>query len=270
MDHGTRKNDPNDTEGEKMKTKIKQDLNETYLQVEMPVFYEEDYQIPMLQLNYMDTLLSISSKGIDGKSYYSYEIGGLTSMKTQYDKMKIEREDMETFIRQLVQTIRDVKNHMLDAERILLSPEYIFCKGEHFYFCYLPVKYKNLCQSFHELTEYFVSQVNYEKTDAVKLAVELHKASMEENYDIEQILEEFHETEKRECANLHEEERSNIFELEGEDEDFETPYRDYGDIQTVQEMSGALGWIKKNLKHRKREKWGVWDGLVREDEMADL
>lgn len=253
-----------------MKTTYRQDLNETYLQVEMPLPYHEDYQISMLQLNHIDGLLAVFPKGIDGKSYYSYEVGGLVSMKTQYDKMKIEREDMEQFIRQLVQTIRAVKNHMLDAHRLLLSPEYIFCKGDRFYFCYLPVDYQKLYQSFHQLTEYFVSQVNYEKTDAVRLAVELHKASMEENYEIEQILEEFHQSEAEECEAIRTEERGNIFELEEEDEDFETSYGDYADIQTVREMNGALGWIKRNLRHKKREKWGMWEGLITEEEMGDM
>lgn len=252
-----------------MRAKLKQDLNETYLQIEMPVFYKEDYQLPMLQMNHIEGLLPITAKGIDGKSYYSYEISGLVSVKTQYDKMKIEREDMEAFVTQLIQLISSVKNHMLDAERILLSPEYIYCKNETFYFCYLPVEYKRLAQSFHELTEYFVSQVNYEKTDAVRLAVELHKASMEENYDIEQILQEFHEEEQKELAAV-QEERGNIFELEDEDEDFEASYGDCGDIQTVREMNGALGWIKRSLRHKKREKWGVWDGLVTEDEITDF
>ncbi|MDD3403869.1 MAG: DUF6382 domain-containing protein [Hespellia sp.] len=253
-----------------MKTKFRQDLNETYLQVEMPVFYEEDYQISMLQVNKIEGLLPMVSKGIDGKSYYSYEVGGMVSMKSQYDKMKIEREDMESLIVRLVQVIQNVKNYMLNAERILLAPEYIFCRNDTFYFCYLPVEHKKLCQSFHELTEYFVSQVNYEKTDAVRLAVALHKASMEENYDIEQILEEFHKTEESERPDVCGQERGNIFELEDEDEDFTTPYRIRADVQTLQEMNGALGWIKRNLRNKKREKWGVWEGLITEDEMSGI
>lgn len=253
-----------------MKTVYKQDLKETYLQVEVPVFYQEDYQIAMLQANKLTGILPMTSKGIDGLSYYSYDVSGMESMKTRFEKTKMEKQDMENFVVRLIDVIQNLKNYMLDGDRLLLAPEHIFCRKDKFYFCYLPVAVTRPGETFHELTEYFVSQVNYEENNAIRLAYELHKTSMEEHYDIEQILEEYHKKELEEREKLPAEDQGNIFELEEEDEDFAETYRDYDDIQSVQEMNGALGWIKRNLRHKKREKWGVWEGLVTEDEFVDL
>ena len=41
------------------------------------------------------------------------------------------------------------------------------------------------------MTEFFVREVDYKDEEGVRLAYTLHKSTMEENYTIEQILEEF-------------------------------------------------------------------------------
>ena len=45
-------------------------------------------------------------------------------------------------------------------------------------------------EEFHRLTEYFVSEVNYREKEGVHFAYSIHKASMEENYSIERIMNE--------------------------------------------------------------------------------
>lgn len=247
-----------------MKIVYKHDLNDTYLQIEVPVFYEEDYQMSMLRANKIPGIIPVTGLGIDGNSRYAYNVSGMVSMKAMFEKSKIERSDMEVFIDRLVQVIKTLKDYMLDAGRLLLRPDHIFYRKEKFYFCYLPVQEAQLCKKFHELTEYFVSQVNYEEKEGIHLAYELHKATMEEHYNIEQILEEFKAQEAEEKLLLENEARGNFFEIEDADED-----EDYQDVQSVQEMSGTWGRLKKAFQHKKREKWGIWDGLVTEDEITD-
>ena len=80
---------------------------------------------------------------------------------------------------------------MLDGNCLLLEPEYIFCERGHYYFCYYPAYRSEAKEAFHRLTEFFVQEVNYEDKEGVQLAYTLHKATMEENYSIKQIMENF-------------------------------------------------------------------------------
>ena len=80
---------------------------------------------------------------------------------------------------------------MLPAEHLLLDPEYIFYEKGNYYFCFYPPDEEALKDKFHKLTEYFVREVDYKDEEGVHLAYTLHKSTMEENYTIEQILEEF-------------------------------------------------------------------------------
>ena len=50
---------------------------------------------------------------------------------------------------------------------------------------------EDLCKIFHELTEYFVKMLDYEDTEGIFLAYELHKATLQEHYDLELIMKEY-------------------------------------------------------------------------------
>ncbi|SHK46797.1 DUF6382 domain-containing protein [Hespellia stercorisuis] len=242
-----------------METVFKHDLNNAYLKIEVPDFYVEDYQIPMLHANQIPGILEVDARGIDDFSQYSYKISGMVSMRAMFEKTKMERSDIELFIVQLVQTIKALKRHMLSADKLLLEPDHIFFQKKQFYFCYLPTRNTELCGAFHRLTEYFVSQVNYEEKEGIYLAYELHKSTMEEHYDIEQILEEY-QNKKEDTDSRETEERGNIFELEDEE---------YEDVPTIQELGGTWGNIKRGVRRRKRQKWGVWEGLVMEEKFTN-
>ena len=63
----------------------------------------------------------------------------------------------------------------------------------------MPVQKKKLLQSFHELSEYFVKTLDYEDVEGIFLAYELHKATLQEKYDLKTIMEEYeiHEEERK-------------------------------------------------------------------------
>ena len=73
----------------------------------------------------------------------------------------------------------------------MLEPELIFGDKEHFYFCYCPSCMQNVKEAFHNLTEFFIQKVNYKDEEGVHFAYTLHKATMEENYSIAEILNRF-------------------------------------------------------------------------------
>ena len=85
-------------------------------------------------------------------------------------------------MRQFIQVLYVVKNYLLNVNCLSLDPGHIYVSDEIYYFCYCPGLEGNILEKFHELTEYFVRETDYEQKEAVYLAYELHKASMEENY----------------------------------------------------------------------------------------
>lgn len=242
-----------------MKTVYKRDINDTYITIEVPEFYKEDYQLAMLRNNRITGLLEPEGWGVDECSQYSYNISGMISMKAMFEKAKVERDDMELFVVQLVEVIRELKRYMLNANRLLLNEEYIFYQKGQFWFCYLPTENTPLELSFHRLTEYFVSQVNYEEKEGIHLAYELHKATMEENFDIGQIMEDYKAGyEKRHAQEVEVEEGlGNVFQISEESE---------WDIEKTEDIlceeSGGFHPVRNIMGRVRKTRWGRWEGLI--------
>lgn len=171
-----------------MKTYYKNDLKKTYLILDGEEGEQEDYQIVMLRENNIAGLLKTGVRYMDNQPHYHYDISGKTSFKTYFEKMKLNYEDMKCLVGDLLQTIQTVRKYMLDANCILLESEYIFYDQEKFYFCYYPNCRKDAKESFHQLTEFFVREVDYKDEEGIRFAYTMHKMTMEENYSIEEIM----------------------------------------------------------------------------------
>lgn len=234
-----------------METLYKRELNHTYLILELPSLYEEDYQMKMLQVNRIEGLLSVAGKGVDGKSQYFYEISGRTSLKSMYEKAEIQKSELEKFLVQFLQVLREVQRYLLNVNRLLLDPEYIFFGEERYYFCYLPVQETELCREFHCLTEYFVSKISHSEQEGILLACELHKATMEENYSLGKIVEKLIKKGEKQV---------DYVRNETVIEPYEDDWIDYQETecQVLRESHSAWQKIVKNRRKRKDVKWGEW------------
>ena len=98
---------------------------------------------------------------------------------------------MKKLVSSLLETMQVLSKYMLDGNCLLLDPEYIFWNGQEIYFCYYPLCDTDPREEFHRLTEFFVREVDYKDTQGVQFAYTLHKATMEDNYSIAQIMEDF-------------------------------------------------------------------------------
>lgn len=183
-----------------MKTYYKNDLKTAYLILEGSQEEQEDYQIVMLRENDIDGILKTDVRYMDNQSHYYYDISGKTSFKTLHEKINLSYDVMKRLVENLLQTIQILRKYMLDANCILLEPEFIFCDQDKFYFCYYPTSQANAKEAFHQLTEFFVREVNYKDEDGVHFAYSMHKMTMEENYSIEEIMRTLVPQEKEEMG----------------------------------------------------------------------
>lgn len=212
---------------------------ERKITIEEHVLYKEDYQMKMLKANSPEGFLKVAGRGMNGSSYYDYDVSGKISMQAMYTRAKLKAEDIRQFMYQFGNVLKETGKYLLDIHCILLEPEYIFYEEGQFFFCYYPPATQDLWEKFHVLTEYMVKVADYEEEECVRLAFLLHKGTMEE---------------KRE--------RTSYYDTEEHD------------WITEQEMGSSIMretdnlWIpvKRFLNKHKKTKWGEWDGLHIEEE----
>lgn len=230
-----------------MKTYYKNDLKRAYMILEGEEGGREDYQTVMLKENEIPGILNMDVRYVDNQSQYYYDISGKTSFKILHEKVNLTMDDMRQLVNDLLQAIQTLKKYMLDSKCILLDPEYIFCEDKTYYFCYYPSCGQNIGEEFHRLTEFFVREVNYKDEEGVHFAYTLHKATMEENYSIEEIMK-----------NL-------IPQTEDEKEDvYDIPIVDYTERMEnmpmeesmIEERDSMWESVRKFLERSKKRKWG--------------
>lgn len=260
-----------------LQTEFETKLNRTSFHIYVSGHYEEDYQMPMLRQNRIPGILEVEGCEVEGKSRYTYTISGLMSMKVLHEKSAITKEEMQEFVAGLLEVTGKLQEYMLNPDCLVLEPDCIFYKSGQWFFCYLPGMEENLNKSFHELTEYFVKTLDYEDTEGIFLAYELHKATLQEHYNLEQIIKDYE---------VHKEERSrfmaessernenygNLFSLTEEEEEYEamqnhTTYEEYEVSQKADFIREENGWWKswrKTPRRLRKKRWGSWDDLILE------
>lgn len=244
-----------------MKVTYERDLNRTWLVLEEEQVYQEDYQMKMLKANTLRYLLPVLWQGRDESSSFRYEITGKLSMRGYFERNKMTCQEIEAFVRQLAEAMNEARNFLLEPDRILISPDYVFWEKGQFWFCYYPLQTEPVWKEFHRLTEYFVREADYRDQEGVCLISELHRASMEENYSIWQTVENIQEAREEKRAESREEKE------EPPPEEYRTG--SWGEETTESaffireepeelEEGGLLGRLRLR---KKRKRWGEWDGL---------
>jgi len=214
---------------------------------------EEDFQTTMLQENEIPGLLKTSAKYINNMVHYHYDVSGKVSLEMKHEKEKLKQEDIRRMISQLMGTMKGIQKYMLDGNHILLDPKYIYCERDKYLFCYYPPNEKEMKEEFHKLTEFFVKEVDYRDKEGVFLAYTLHKATMEEYYSIERIMEEITAEKEKEEPIVDYQER------------MEEQAEKHLAIAEKQEF-----WepVRNLLERKKKEKWGYWDEIhIEEDDL---
>lgn len=238
-----------------MKERYERDLYHSWMILEIEKVYEEDYQMKMLADNEIPELLEVVGQGQDEKSIYRYRISGKKSLKECWMEKSWGYKELEVFMRQLIHVLYELGNYLLDANKLSLNVNHIYLEGEQYVFCYLPGEARNIWRDFHVLMENIVKEMDYEDKEGIYLAYELHKASMEESYDLEQELEQILEKKEQEMQYLTPKKRELVYDVEEE--------MLLSDWAGVQEMTGKIvrdhqtvwGFVNNKIHKRNRNGW---------------
>lgn len=235
----------------------------TDVHIDLPVPYEDNYQMRMLRANEIPGLAVVKGSGLDGNSRYTYRISNGISIGKKFEAGEMKKEDIQGMVEALARTAEGLAAYMLSPDGLLLTPELIFICGGKYEFCYIPVALElyrvPLCRSFHTLTEYFVSRLDYHDTEGIFLVYKLHKETMKDSYDLRQILKECRQEEKeyrRETA-LREKQRYRNEEVKKEDTAV---------MPAVPDIPEKKGFVKRAVSRFRTGRWDEWKDLITEME----
>ena len=251
---------------------------ERKITIEEHVLYKEDYQMKMLKANSPEGFLHVGGRGVNGSSYYDYDVSGKVSMQAMYARAKLKAEDIRHFMEQLGNVLKEAERYLLDIHCILMDPEYIFYEEGRYYFCYYPLAKQDIWEKFHILTEYMVKVADYQEEECVLLAFLLHKETMEDNYSLEKLIAACEEKKKEETKipDIRDIRKETMIDELLEERREKTSYYDTREHDWIseQEMGSSIMretdnlWmpVKRFLNKHKKSKWGDWDGLHIEEE----
>ena len=172
-------------------------------------FFQENYQIRMLEENQLKRLLKMRKMNIDGEMRFSYDISGKVSMKAMFERVKMNYKELSIFLEQLSELLCEMQIYLLDSGGILLRPEHIFMEGNQYWFCCVPVALESAGDTFLRFSEFLMKEIDYEDIEAVQIASEMHRLAMSDycsvRYVVESILKNQPEREGEETQREREE-----------------------------------------------------------------
>lgn len=249
-----------------MREEYEKTLHHTWLILETDEIYEEDYQIRMLSDNTLFGLLPMRGQGENDRSRYRFDITGKTSLRELWNEEKWDHEKLEQFMRQLIQVLYELNNYLLNLDSLSLRPEHIFKNEDTFYFCYIPKKRDNIWIEFHVLMEEFVKNMDYEDKEGIYLAYELHKASMEEDFDMEQMLERILEKKEQEMARVTPKKQV-VYDVA--EEQVLDDWAGYQELKgnVSRERQSVWGFLNKKMRKRQQEEWDFFESLQKDEQL---
>ena len=236
----------------------------TDIHIDLPVPFEDNYQMRMLRANEIPGLAPVTGSGRDGISRYTYRICSGISIGRKYEAGEMKKDDVNSLLEALVRTAEALSAYMLSPDGLILTPEMIYTHGGKYQFCYLPAAGDGcrvpLCRSFHTLTEYFVSRLDYHDTEGIFLVYKLHKETMKDSYELRQILAECREEEKEYRRERMLREKKNYKrDTKKTEEDKRPP-----EPPAMPAAPEKKGLVKKAVSRLRTGRWGEWKDLITE------
>ena len=247
------------------------------IHVDLPVPYEENYQVKMLGGNKIPGLLDVKGSGRDGHGRYTFRIGSGNTMMKEFTGKDLRKDDIVRFTEDLVETVDALREYLLDPDSLLLSPELVVVENGQYRFCYLPVPgyegRSSLCRAFHSMTEYFVKKLDYQDTEGVFLACKMHKETMKESYELRKIMDSC--AEERLCAEGKKKLKSEdagdsfsdaaVFSVSDREEEVDEAQNDRKtDVGIICEEPVIYSPLRKAVNRIRTGRWGQWEDLITE------
>ncbi len=184
-----------------MDVKYYKDLSHNYLILKNTGVEEKsEYQNKMITGNKMKHLLPCSIRNIDDEVHFYYEISSRQSIKNLYERGGMKYEQMFQLFEYLLEASKEVREYLLEDNRLLLSPEYIYVnpEGEELFFVYYP---GNGDTPIMPLAEFLLEKADRESERTIQIIYKIYEQMQDENFVLPEIMKLFHEPVAYSAAN---------------------------------------------------------------------
>lgn len=152
---------------------------------------EKDYQVQMMTKNKIPGMLSASTRIVDGKLSIYYEISGKQTIEKFYQHREMGWEDIQGILLTIAKVEKSCSQHLLDAGKVLWEPEYLYIDYEHeqIEVSFYPEYNGDWLENIGHLASYILQRTNHKDEKAVMLSYQFYKNTREDNFSIENLLE---------------------------------------------------------------------------------
>lgn len=184
-------------ETENLKLRYEHENNCNYLVLEEKRGLANDYQVTMLNKNEIQHFLRFDIRLVNGVSYIYYDISSKQQLTKLFEYGKLNLDDVKAVCRSLSETARLAQNYMLDLDRILLEPRYMYMDmfDRSLWFIYLPAEeIREFSKGVRRLFEYILEHFDHGsgKREVVQL-YELYQHILVGDYDAQNLMLLFHD-----------------------------------------------------------------------------
>lgn len=224
-----------------MKTEFERSLHSNYMVIKdeeseaaLSADIKENYQVRMLSETGIEGFLLLKIRYFNGRAEFCYDISSKQKMSDWFKAKKISNTELKNILLNLCKVLESAEDYLLDAEHIVLKPDYIFADTDNYriYLCYCPFFEEDIIKTGQEFLQYLLEILDYNDKAAVELGYEVFRLCMKNGFGIEIIQNCLVETEEAVRSEAQEEWNSVVpvsvmkEEIEDEYEKFIIPYFD--------------------------------------------
>lgn len=177
-----------------MEVSYRRELDHNYL-VLGEKEYQENYQVQMLLKNRIPGFLECRMTRVDRDAFLYYEITSRQNLRLVLERKRISLSELRKLLEGLEQAAAVCEEYLLDADRILLQPEYLYLDPDTWkiWICFYPFETQESGGGLLGLAEYLLDHLERQDSGAVTLGYEFYRMAGEENPSVRKLLEEWEE-----------------------------------------------------------------------------
>ena len=132
---------------------------------------------------------------VDRDALLYYEITSRQNLRLVLERKRISLPELRKLLEGLEQAAAVCEEYLLDAERILLQPEYLYLDPDTWkiWICFYPFETQESGGGLLGLAEYLLDHLERQDSRAVTLGYEFYRMAGEENPSVRKLLEEWGE-----------------------------------------------------------------------------
>jgi len=125
--------------------------------IKKPTIGLSEYEINILESNYIKGLPKVVKKKMEGDSYFLFDISSCISIREKLEKEYLDAELFCVFFKELLQVYENMKQYLLEGTIICLNPEYIFYDEKENKYTFLPIdtKRNNIVEKYETILTFF-------------------------------------------------------------------------------------------------------------------